>query len=271
VSLGSVSPNLEVLITQGSIVFVHGFTGHPEYTWSQKQEDSRSLNGHNDEDNERPSKRQKFLPSAPPDEDGDSVCQSLYWLRDLIPTAVPNARVLTYGYNTSLHHDGNSMTEDSAVDDVVWNFLLSLELARRVHSCRPLLLIAHSIGGIVVKEALRRSSGCKKHQSHLRSIYEGTSGMIFFGTPHGGPNSPELVRHTIDQVSKIDDFELNNRIVDTFLLYEEELKEWGDKFNVMARDRGWTIFCFQEQYGNIALGGKKVGNLSSLIRLEITC
>jgi alpha-beta hydrolase superfamily lysophospholipase len=53
--------------------------------------------------------------------------------------------------------------EESIVKDIAWDFLVRLEVARRVQSLRPLVLIAHSLGGIVVMEALRRSSGCKKH------------------------------------------------------------------------------------------------------------
>ena len=148
--------------------------------------------------------------------------------------------------------------EKSKVQDIAWDFLVGLEAARRVQSLRPLLLVAHSLGGIVVMEALRRSSGCKKHQGHLHSIYEATSGILFFGTPHGSPNFSELIQLTIERVIKVDDFKVNNHIVNTFLLYAEQLKEWDKKFGSIARDRCWTIFSFQEQYGDIAIGSKKV-------------
>jgi hypothetical protein len=189
-------------------------------------------------------------------EHGDN--KPIYWPRDLVPIAVPNARVLTYGYDTSPTHCGGYAMEKSKVQDIAWDFLVGLEAARRVQSLRPLLLVAHSLGGIVVMEALRRSSGCKKHQGHLHSIYEATSGILFFGTPHGGPNFRELIQLTIERVIKVDDFKVNGHIVNTFLLYAEQLKEWDEKFGSIARDRCWTIFSFQEQYGDIAIGSKKV-------------
>jgi hypothetical protein len=148
--------------------------------------------------------------------------------------------------------------EESIVKDIAWDFLVRLEAARRVQSLRPLVLIAHSLGGIVVMEALRRSSGCKKHQRHLYSIYEVTSGIIFFGTPHSGPNFGNLVQFTIDRVIKVNNFKVNDHIVNTFLLYTEQLKEWDEKFSLVARNRCWKIFSFQEQYGDIAIGNKKV-------------
>lgn len=244
---------------RSSIVFVHGLTGHPEHTWSEKQEVGRGQNEHNDNDGERRSKRQKLLPSATPPEEEYGLHEPTYWPRDLVPIDVPNARVLTYGYDTSPTHCGGYSMGKSTVQDIAWEFLIGLEAARRFQSLRPLIFVAHSFGGIVVMEALRRSSGCQKHQSHLHSIYEGTSGILFFGTPHSGPNSHDLIQQTIERIIKIDNFKVNDHIVDIFLLYVEQLKEWDKKFGLIARDRCWTIISFQEQHGNIAIDGKKVG------------
>ena len=243
---------------RSSIVFVHGFTGHPEYTWSEKQEVGRRQNEHNDNDGERLSKRQKLLSSAASPETEHGVYNPIYWPRDLLPIAVPNARVLTYGYDTSSTRSSDYSIGKSTVQDIAWDFLTGLETARRVQSLRPLILVAHSLGGIVVMEALRRSSGCKTRQSHLHSIYENTSGIIFFGTPHGGPNPRELIQHTIERVIRVDNFKVNDHIIDTFLLYVEQLKDWDERFGSIARDRCWTIISFQEQHGDIAISDKKV-------------
>jgi len=230
-------------------VFVHGFTGHPERTWSHKRGGSNSQFEH-DDDGERPSKFRKLL--------GNRVCKSIYWPRDLLPVNVPNARILTYGYDTNIRHRAGSAINKSTVYDIAWNFLVSLEAARRVEASRPLLFIAHSLGGIVVKEALRRSRGCETHQSHLRSIYEFSSGILFFGTPHGGADPRGLVLHIFEQVIRGIGFNVNDQIVNSLLPSAERLKELRDDFGPTARQRNWIIYSFQEQYGVTALGGKKV-------------
>jgi hypothetical protein len=49
-----------------SIVFIHGLNGHRERTWT---------------------------------DDATSIC----WPRDFLPAVVPNARILTYGYDADTH------------------------------------------------------------------------------------------------------------------------------------------------------------------------
>jgi hypothetical protein len=121
-----------------------------------------------------------------------------------------------------------------------------------------LLFVAHSLGGIVVKEALRRSHGCETYQSHLRSIYNFTSGIIFLGTPHGGADPRGLIQHIMEQTIRAMGFKVNEQIISTLLPTGERLKELRDEFGPMARQRNWTIFSFQEQYGVKALSDKKV-------------
>src|SRR5947209_20492525 len=86
---------------QKSIIFVHGFTGHPERTWTHKRGDMRYQTD-NDELAEPPSKIRKLgLFSKPRQEDFHTA---IYWPRDLLPFTAPNARVLTYGYDTHIRH-----------------------------------------------------------------------------------------------------------------------------------------------------------------------
>jgi len=52
---------------------------------------------------------------------------------------------------------------------------------------KPILFVAHSLGGLLVKRALLYSSDLRSphHEDH-RSIYVSTYGIIFLGTPHHG-------------------------------------------------------------------------------------
>jgi len=239
-------------------VFVHGFTGHPQRTWSQKQGVNHPQNEDDDNhDSERQSKIQKLLSSASHHQGRKEVSKPIYWPRDLVPITVPNSRVLTYGYDTHIRHWAGSAVDKSTVYDIAWDFLVSLEAERRDEPSRPLLFVAHSLGGIVVKEALRRSRGCKTHQRHLHSIYNFTSGIIFFGTPHGGADPRGLIQHIFEQAIRAMGFKVNEQIVNTLLPSAERLKELRDEFAPMARQNNWTIYSFQEQYGVKVLSDKK--------------
>lgn len=137
----------------GSIVFIHGFTGHPERTWTYKGERSEHDGRLDDEQHEPPSKFRRLLPSVSNEQRNRKIRNPVYWPRDLVPLTIPNARVLTYGYDTHIRHRFGSQINKSTVYDIAWDFLVSLEAARRYEPMRPLLFIAHSLGGIVVERS----------------------------------------------------------------------------------------------------------------------
>ena len=62
-------------------------------------------------------------------------------------------------------------------------FLECLSLKRENDLKRPLLLLGHSLGGILIKQALVNAY----NDPTYRDIQEATYGIMFFGTPHSGP------------------------------------------------------------------------------------
>jgi hypothetical protein len=164
---------------------------------------------HDDELAEPPSKIRKLgLFSKPRQEDFHTV---IYWPRDLIPFTAPNARVLTYGYDTHIRHKLGPLANRSTIYDISWDFLVALEAERRAAPLRPALFMVHSLGGIFVKEMLRRSSGCYRGQTHLRDIFESTIGIMFFGTPHGGADPVAFSNILLRRLSKPPNFLLMSR------------------------------------------------------------
>jgi hypothetical protein len=147
----------------------------------------------------------------------------------------------------------------NTVYDIAWDFLVALEAERRAEASRPVLFIVHSLGGIVVKEMLRRSSSCHLGQAHLRGIFESTIGIIFFGTPHAGADPRGFLLRIAENVIKLVGFRANEQIVNTLLPSAERLRELRDEFGPMAQGQNWVIHSFQEQYGIMALNGDKVG------------
>ncbi|RYP71044.1 hypothetical protein DL769_004757 [Monosporascus sp. CRB-8-3] len=241
------------------IVFIHGFTGHPERTWTSKKGNVRHRNDDRivGEFAEPPPKIRKLNPFSSSHHDKRDAVPAVYWPRDLVPETVPFARVLTYGYDTHIRHWAKSPVNRSTVYDIACDLLVALESERRTDPSRPILFVVHSLGGIVVKEMLRRSSSCHMGQTHLRHIFESAIGIIFFGTPHAGADPRGFLHRIAEKVIKATGFSVNEHIVNTLLPSSERLKELRDEFGPMAQQQKWIIHSFQEQFGVELLSGHK--------------
>ena len=67
---------------------------------------------------------------------------------------------------------------------------LALERKSEETSDHPIIWVAHSLGGILVKRALELSSDLtSKNSDDLRTIFVSTYGIIFLGTPHMGSDA----------------------------------------------------------------------------------
>ena len=89
-------------------------------------------------------------------------------------------------------------------------------------------------------------------------IYESTTAVLFFGTPHGGADPRGVLEHFVEKVVRAAGFTVNEQVVNTLLPSSERLRELRDEFAPIARQNNWTIYSFQEQYGVQLLNGKKV-------------
>lgn len=109
------------------------------------------------------------------------------WLRDALPHDLPGARVLTYGYDTRLA-ESNSFQN---LEDVALTFCASLRVALGSRPPdRPLIFIAHSLGGLVLKQAIiQMASG----DSIDRRTFQSTYGILFFGVPNQGMDISSLL------------------------------------------------------------------------------
>ncbi|KAK0613411.1 hypothetical protein B0T14DRAFT_278758 [Immersiella caudata] len=183
----------------------------------------------------------------------------VYWPHDLLPLALPHARVLIFGYDSRVRHRLASDIDKSTVCNFAWDLLLALEGCRRKDSSRSLLFAAHSLGGIVVKEMLRGSKLCQQGQAYLRCVFNATAEVMFFGTPNAGADSRATLHHVIEKVIKAAQFTVEEQIIQTLLPTSEHLKELRGMFGLMAQERNWTIHSFQEQLGVGALNDRKEG------------
>ena len=116
------------------------------------------------------------------------------WLRDLLPDDIPGARIFTYGYPSHVL----CSTSTAGVSDHAGTLLAHIESRRVANEQRPIILVAHSLGGIVCKRALIMASANPRYDA----VKANTVGILFFGTPHRGAIvSPEIglfLGHIVD-------------------------------------------------------------------------
>lgn len=111
-----------------SIILIHGVNGDPIKTWEHVSSDGSG--------------------------------KRVLWPRDLLPKDFPAARVLSFGYNGDIYRNDSV----AGIRDLARSLLSYLSIKRRgVDSNRPILFIAHCLGGLIVKQAL--------HTAHYERDY----------------------------------------------------------------------------------------------------
>ena len=98
----------------------------------------------------------------------------------MLPEKVPNARILTYGYNSST----KNISEGQNVLDIALQLIVNLKDYRRetAEKHRDIVLVCHSLGGIIAKKAILLHQSSEEGKAIRKSIV----GIIFMGTPHCG-------------------------------------------------------------------------------------
>ncbi|RBR15256.1 hypothetical protein FVER53590_03468 [Fusarium verticillioides] len=98
------------------------------------------------------------------------------WLQQDLPDHIPDSRIFLYQYNTTAAY-GRSLDGFRSKAD---NLLEAMSIERRECPGRPILLLGHNTGGLLIKQALinaHRNPG-------YNAIKDDTTGIVFFGTPH---------------------------------------------------------------------------------------
>ncbi|KAF2236478.1 hypothetical protein EV356DRAFT_73100 [Viridothelium virens] len=112
------------------------------------------------------------------------------WLRDSLPQDLEAAQIYLYGYDS---HLSNSQSFQGIVA-LATTLRQRLQRLRRVSEHddrpvpRPLIFIAHSLGGILVKEALVQMQDDPHDQRMLKTVF----GALFFGVPNHGMDITSL-------------------------------------------------------------------------------
>lgn len=110
-----------------------------------------------------------------------------FWLKDLIPKDFPGARVFSYAYPADVFCSFATGT----IRSFARSLLECLKGERRSEEQlkRPTIFICHSMGGIIVKEALVLA---KIEDELFENIRISVKGILFLATPHRGSGSTQF-------------------------------------------------------------------------------
>jgi hypothetical protein len=104
--------------------------------------------------------------------------QGRLWLRDDLPEFVPESRIFLYEYNSTAVYGKDRDTFVGKANE----FLEAIRIERDDAESRPILLLGHSMGGLLIKQAL--INAC--HNPKYSPTKDATIGLAFFATPHRG-------------------------------------------------------------------------------------
>ncbi|KFZ09362.1 hypothetical protein V502_08808 [Pseudogymnoascus sp. VKM F-4520 (FW-2644)] len=234
------------------IVLVHGLGGHPIDTWTYTPP-KLSAGG---------LRRTLGIPKKQSEERDNDGDRSIFWPAELLPQSVKNARILTYGYDSDPVHFLNSVNRSNIYQHAT-NLLQNLSDERMEDPNRPIIFVAHSLGGILVKDVLKQSQDAK-YKAELQPIFPSTFAVIFLGTPHRGSDWVGIAeRAATFAIGKNDTNILRSLKVDS-----SELQRLVDSFAVMLREDAFKVHSFIEGHGITDIPGftgKIVEEFSSVI------
>lgn len=154
------------------------------------------------------------------------------WLRDGIPHDLPGIRSIIYGYDSPVPKS-NSFQRPHDIAARFVNRLRSVGFGSS--QSKPVIFLAHSLGGIILKEALIILAGISDQQ---HSILGNLKSVIFFGTPHKGMSTEQLITMVRHQPNE--DLVRDLSPDSSYLFHVEE------RFNGVQVPRAFRVVSFYE-------------------------
>ncbi|KAL8382735.1 hypothetical protein RB595_006496 [Gaeumannomyces hyphopodioides] len=160
------------------------------------------------------------------------------WLRDFLPKHAPNIRVLLYGYDTTL---ANNWSKQS-IEDLGATFLEQVIAfrARDGTSRRPIIFIGHSLGGLLIKEALVRA--CNQSNDAYFILSKACFGLLLFGVPNLGLRNDQLMTIVRGQPNES---LIHDLLVDRDSEPSTFLKRLADQFSICCKGQYRVVTFFE--------------------------
>lgn len=185
------------------------------------------------------------------------------WLRDGLPDDIPGIRTITYGYDTHLS-ESKSFKSISDIATTLVTRLTAVGFGQV--SPKPMVFIAHSLGGIILKEALVNVA---LRSGQGPSIIGRTRGLLLFGVPNSGMETAQLI-----SMVKGDPTE---ELITDLSPKSRYLSHNDTQFSIIQNAKGFPVISFfetkttktvQVSYGPVISFCKKLTILRNLLKVN---
>ncbi|KAJ6112263.1 hypothetical protein N7523_008324 [Penicillium sp. IBT 18751x] len=183
-----------------------------------------------------------------------------FWPKDFLAEDILYARVFVYGYNANITKPQTMST--ASIKDHANTLLNLLDMERNPHrqnSPPPkIIFIGHSLGGLVIKQALLNA----KEDPKYGAIRNATSGLVFFGTPHRGAKAVELGKIAAGIARFVSKGHASNDLLDCLEHNSLFTRQMSDRFRHQLED--YQVISFIEGK-EVQLGGAGPASISHLV------
>lgn len=170
------------------------------------------------------------------------------WLADNIGKDLPNARAMIYGYESGLQNS----TSFVQFPDLAGPLLVAIQQLIASKQKKHILLIGHSLGGLLVKQALIASS---------EDVLDTVLGILLFGAPNDGMDIRSLIPIVGNQPNRSLLESLNS-------MNSQVLRHQREEFPRILHHINYQLFCFYET--ELSPTAAEVGALRYLQLVTVT-
>ncbi|KAI3324398.1 hypothetical protein HD806DRAFT_543729 [Xylariaceae sp. AK1471] len=155
------------------------------------------------------------------------------WVRDELPIRMKGARSILYGYSSQLHQSQSFQT----IADLARGLICHLQASScNSTSARPIAFICHSLGGLVLQDALVQLA--RNPNEEYRRLLSLVRGALCFGVPNLGMEQSHL--RTIVRNNP------NAALVDDIARNSNYLRSLNEEFLKVLLDKGLIYFWAYE-------------------------
>ena len=187
------------------------------------------------------------------------------WLRDLLPLDLPAVRIQTFRYDSRWYDDPDYVSLRECGKRLLYALIADRTHRGQCNLCptrrkRPLILVGHSFGGLVVNQCLVIASQVKPDDGDFRhkdcqDLLKAVSGIVYLGVPHRGSNFAKwgIRKSWLGGLIGKQSYPANLQLLAIESTTLEALRE---DFTKLAKSRTLNeieLFCFYETKG-IQLG-----------------
>ncbi|KAF8851080.1 hypothetical protein BDZ45DRAFT_808615 [Acephala macrosclerotiorum] len=186
------------------VIFVHGLFGHPQNTWTghpsinanskpqPRGQDSRSTSLDSDIESDGISNgRKAWWNGKKYGRSARDASRGVFWPGVLLPKDAPDVRIFTWGYDADVDRLTSTASQNTIFQHAGDLLADVAELLESKGGDLPIIFVTHSLGGIIVKDALNKSSQAEAIP-RLVKLSVAVHGVLFLGTPHHGSSSASI-------------------------------------------------------------------------------